>query len=134
MFRRAFIAVCATVLLAACSDLTSPNSAVGNYSLARVNGDALPILWTSTATEDVDLVGGTLDIRSNGSFLGTFTYRTTSSFGTSTSTDQFSGTWSESNAGTDVVLTVSGQGTVTATRSGNTLTVYDQGDTYVYQR
>lgn len=84
---------------AACTDNSGPNGTVtgGLYALTSVNGTALPYSFTDQST------GGTTTLQSdvytlngNGTYSEVINETTSTGYGTSPTTDNESGTWSQS--------------------------------------
>ena len=125
------------VALAACSDSSGPDATIhGTYTLRTVNGQTLPATIFQDASGRFDITGGTLTLNSNGTFTDVVMFRIVS--GTTTITDQASGTGTFAEAGNTVTFTTTDGETYTMTRSGGTLTqvVSEEGLTFtiVYQK
>jgi hypothetical protein len=81
--RRFWFLLLAFVLpLAACEGPTDPTqTAVGTYGLVQFNGSALPTITSQDATGRVEVVSGTLTLRSDRSFAETINARFTPTSG-----------------------------------------------------
>ena len=58
----------AVFVLAACSDSTGPNAHVGDYELRNINGQALPQIIDQDASGTLEVTGGVVTLRSDGTF------------------------------------------------------------------
>ena len=81
-------------MLAACDDATGavPDAAVGLYDLARVNGQPLPTRIVDTPEQQVDITGGRLQVRADGTYRESRDSRITDAAGTRTGTSFTEGT------------------------------------------
>ena len=86
--------------IASCDDATGtvPDAAVGLYDLTRVNGQLLPVRIVATAEQQVDITGGRLNVRANGSYRESRDSRITDAAGTRTGTAFTEGTLHVSGA------------------------------------
>jgi hypothetical protein len=129
-YRGTFVALGAALLLAsACSDSNSPGqSHVGVYTLDNVNGDEVPAIVFELDVYRLDVNAGTLTLKPDNTFSSTLDI---SEYQHGVETDHYpvlcSGSYRRS--GNAITLTSPGAddcgGTLTATLSGNTLTVED---------
>lgn len=81
-------------LLASCDDPAGsvPSAAVGTYTLVRVNGQLLPVRIIDTPDQKVDMVGGGMIVRADGSYRESRDSRVTDAQGTRTGTSFTEGT------------------------------------------
>lgn len=69
MGRSARLAITLALVAGACVDSTSPESSRrGRYTLARINGDALPVLVVETPVAELYFLRGELMLNNDGSF------------------------------------------------------------------
>jgi hypothetical protein len=132
--RRLVLALGAISLLA-CGDSSGPeaSSAVGTWSLVTVNGSPLPYtVLLIQPNYRLEIVSATFVAAANGTYTGSVTTRETDAGTVTTTTESDNGTWSQS--GTTVTVTDSDGISSTATISGNTITLSQQGFVSVYQR
>jgi hypothetical protein len=80
---------------AACGDgTTNPSLRLqGTYVLERVNGGALPFLAEQIGSSRLDIIGGTLILRADGSYSGAVTSRQTDGVTPLTFSQQSTGTF-----------------------------------------
>jgi hypothetical protein len=129
-YRSTFFALGAALLVAsACSDSNSPNqSHVGEYTLDNVNGDKVPATVFELDIYRLDVDQGTLTLNANNTFTNTLEV---SEYEDDVLTQQESVvcTGSYKRSGNTLTLTAPDVGdcggTITATLSGNTLSVED---------
>jgi len=134
---RKLLAYAATALvLAGCGDALSLEDVVGRYALVTFNGDTLPISHTGTSD------GATVTLTLHSSFLTLVSDRTFSSEDTFERVDDStSSTYTNTRLGTytllqpdGISLTGSEGSTTSGTTSGNTLTLVENGSTWVYEK
>lgn len=139
---RSLTALAIMVVLLGCGGSDGPtatNAAVGVYQLETVNGGALPAYWAASGqNQEVQIISGTLTLRSDGSFSGTRVFRIIGpgappgdafepSHGSFTST------------GSRITLTFRGDTeavieTIDADLQGQVLTMTRDGRSHVYRR
>ena len=125
MPKRRFL-ILATALLAggllpACGDdPTEPESIFGLYTLVTVNGEELPF-------EDpgIEISAGSIQLNSD----GTYSISLTIDFGSGPETDTATGTFTVDGSTVDF-----DGGEFTGTVSGNTLTIVEAGNTFVFRK
>lgn len=106
------VAATTLVLLSSCgADTVAPVSGLeGEYALDRVNGIALPFLKEETASQRVEVVSGSLLLRSNRTYSGTIVEQWTSGGTVQSFPETSAGTYSVS--GSQLTFTESGSGAV----------------------
>jgi hypothetical protein len=132
--RRLVLALSAASLLA-CGDSSGPgvSSAIGTWNLVSVNGSPLPYtVVLIQPTYRLEVLSDVFVATANGTFTETFTTRETENGTVTTTTETDNGTWSQT--GNTVTIVYSDATTSTATISGNTITLSEQGLVLVYQR
>lgn len=99
---RRIVGVCAVVgvvvVAASCADMVSPDEAadravVGVYSIATVNGSALPITLGVDDTASVDLLSGTITLRTDKSFTDIINVKLTTPSGVTLESDTARGNY-----------------------------------------
>lgn len=121
-------------LLVGCDDSTGPGSIAGTYQLQSVNDDPVPSILSQVGTTyRLEATGGAVTLRSDGTYTATFSLREDDN-GTITTINQTEhGTWE--GTASDLTLIDDSDGEfVLASVSGNTLTVDDGTDIWVYRR
>lgn len=119
----------------ACSDVTGLGNGdiSGSYELRTFNGFTLPTVSFQNQFEQDQLLGETFTIYTDGTYTDDYTLRIISNTGTTTQNFRDTGTYSQNN--TAIQFQDASTGNVfTGSISGNTLTVTQLGDVYVYQR
>jgi hypothetical protein len=119
----------------ACSDVTGLGTAdiAGSYDLRTFNGFTLPAVSYQDQFEQDQLIGETFTIYTDGTYTDDYTLRILSNNGTRTQNFRDTGTWVQNNTALQFRDDRTGD-TYTGSISGNTLTVAQLGDVYVYQR
>ena len=124
-----------SLALAGCSDSTGPRAGLaGTYTLRTVNGQALPAVVSSFST----LTAGQVRLNGDGTFSASHTSRQTTPGGTTTVTQNITGTYTRS--GNDLMLSFTdpdsgGSAFVDASwDGGRQLTVNDGFAAYVYRK
>jgi hypothetical protein len=84
------------VALGCSSDLTfaPPGDFTGSYSMRSVDGATLPTAISSNGTAFVEIIGGTVDLDSDSTWLGRTNFRITTAGGVQHDTQADSGRWS----------------------------------------
>jgi hypothetical protein len=124
------------VLVAAgCTDYgTGPNGSItGTFTLQTFNGSSLPALFDQASGQERDLVGETFTLYSDGTYTDDYTMRTLSASGSSDVTYRDVGVYSQNNTALQFQDTQTGD-LFTGSLTGNTLTITQFGDTYVFTR
>ncbi len=117
-------AVLAGGLLPACGDdSTEPESIFGLYTLVSVNGEALPV-----DIGVVEISAGSIQLNSD----GTYSISLTADLGGGPETATDSGTFTVD--GSTVVFDGEFTRDFTGTVSGNTLTIVEAGNTFVFRK
>ena len=132
--RRLVLALGAISLLA-CGDSSGPgaSSAIGTWSLVTINGSPLPYTaFLIQPSYRLEILSATFVAAENGTYFGSITTRETVDGTVTTTTEPDNGTWSQ--VGNTLTITDSDQFTSTATISGNTITLSEEGFVSVYQR
>ncbi len=121
---------------AACSDLTTGlgyGNVTGTYNLQTFNGSSLPAFFDQNGFQQRDLVAETFTLYSDGTYTDDYRMRTSDQNGTSELNYHDAGTYQRSN--TALQFRNSSTGDVfTGSITGNTLTITQFGDIYVFQR
>ncbi len=135
----AMIAAAAMLLVAACGD-KNPNGVdpiTGTYVLQSVDGHPLPyVVPGETPSDELALTAGSIVLMDGGRFTMSITMRYTAAGSSTDMTMNAGGTYRV--AGASVTFTVvdpeSGSSTFGATVSNGTLTVSEEGETWVFRR
>jgi hypothetical protein len=129
---RTLAALAVIVAVVACSDASAPTvqkSPEGNYTIATVNGKAVPApLFSDTGGYTLEITSGSLALSSDGKYSSVMGFRQTLPGAVSTYSDSTGGTWvrtggnvqfTETSTGfTLVAVWTNGQLAVTDTSSG----------------
>ncbi len=134
---RRFLTVMTVVLagglLTACgeddSTGTGGTSIFGTYTLQTVNGTSLPFVIIQIGNDKLEITGGSVRLNSDNTFSVSLTLRVTEAGTVTTLTETETGTLTVT--GSTVRLTDSAGDVTTGSISGNTLTIIDEGDTFV---
>ena len=125
-----------SVSFAACSDITNGlglNGVTGSYQLETFNGFRLPALFYQDNFEQDQLIDEVFTIYSDGTYTDDYTMRVSDRTGTVDTQHRDFGTFSQNN--TALQFRDSSTGDIfTGSISGNTMTVSQQGDVYVFRR
>jgi hypothetical protein len=133
--RFAIASVALALGLAACTDVTGLGSynITGSFNLQTFNGSQLPTVSFQNNFEQDELLQETFTIYNDGTYTDDYTLRINSQTGTTTQSFRDVGTYQQNN--TALQFRDSSTGDVfTGSISGNTLTVSQLGDVYVYRR
>lgn len=115
--------------MAACGgDATGPKSVVGSYILRSIDGNVLPVLYNTTNGQAL-WTAGNMTFNADNTFSES---GTVSQAGVNRSIS-ISGTYSLSGATVTVVIPAT-NGVEQATWSGNTISLNDGGDIFVFTR
>ena len=109
----------------------------GSYDLSSINGENLPVTVLETIGERVEIIGGNLSIRADGTFVLSATVRITTDSQSETVSDDTSGSWSLSGNQLTLDYDLSGLCTDTATWSVDRITIEedcDLGWRWVYEK
>lgn len=124
-------------LLAACSDSppppTEPVTAIAEWALASVDGDALPTVVYSDDGYSLEVTAGELVLAADGTYTNDVTVTETVDGTASVYIDRISGRWTEA-AGGSLTLTPTGESALTASWSGSSLTVTTPDYVLLYSR
>jgi Lipocalin-like domain len=133
--RKLFLGLAASLLLACGGDSTGPNaSAAGTWNLQTVNGAGLPatVIFVASPLYRLEILSDTFVANANNTYNETSVVRETDGSTVATTTSTSNGTWTQSNGA--LTITTSDGFVTTATISGNTITISDGTDVYVYAR
>ena len=138
--RKHFVAITLGALAmssVACSDLVTgiggSYNVTGNFELMTLNGSPLPTIAYDDGFEQHQLLGETFTIYSDGTYTDDYTVRVLTQTGSTQRSFRDVGTYQQNN--TALQFRDSSTGDVfTGSISGNTLTVSQLGDVYVYRR
>ncbi|HEY0529706.1 MAG TPA: hypothetical protein VGD02_12835 [Gemmatimonadaceae bacterium] len=121
------------------SDSTAPDQAVlGDYLLTQVNGQATPMIYVQDITGKVEILGGSMTLRSDHTYNQTLSVRTTRPDGTTqTSPIVENGTFTANSQ--QIIFTIPGSGSVSplsypADVAGTVVTYTFQTDTYRFEK
>jgi hypothetical protein len=135
--RKTLFAIVSLVLVlsaAACSDLATGlghGNVSGSYTLQTFNGSNLPALFDRTSVQERDLVAETFTLYSDGTYTDDYRMRVIDQNGTSDLDYRDAGVYGQNN--TALQFRDSSTGNVfTGSITGNTLTVTQFGDIYVF--
>ncbi len=131
-------ATAALVLVTACGGDSStgpgvPKSPVGNYTVATVNGKALPFTIFSDTGFKYEETAGTLALTSDGKYSFVTTFRQTVESDVEVFVDSTFGRWTQSGASLSFVDALDSTSTATATWAAPqlTFTLSDSGATSI---
>ena len=137
--RKTLFAMASLVLVlsaAGCSDLATGlgySSVTGTYNLQTFNGASLPALFDQSSFQERDLLVETFAIYSDGTYTDDYRMRVSDQTGTSDLNYHDAGTYQQNN--TALQFRNSSTGDVfTGSITGNTLTITQFGDVYVFRR
>jgi hypothetical protein len=120
----------------ACTDLTTALGSyniTGSYQLRTFNGSFLPTVSYQDNFQQHQLLSETFTIYSDGTYTDDYTVRIFTSSGSSTQDYRDTGTYQQNN--TAIQFRDNSTGDVfSGSLNGNTLTITQLGDVYVYQR
>jgi hypothetical protein len=105
----------------------------GSFTLQTFNGSNLPTLFDSNNLQERDLVAETFTFYSDGTYADDYRMRTLSSSGTSEQAFRDTGVYSQNNTALQFRDTQTGD-VFTGSLTGNTLTITQFGDIYVFSR
>ena len=138
--RKHFVAIALGALAmgsAACSDLVTglggSYNLTGNYELMTLNGSPLPTIAYDDGFEQHQLLGETFTIYSDGTYTDDYTVRVLTQTGSTQRSFRDVGTYQQNNTALQFRDSATGD-VFTGSISGNTLTVSQLGDVYVYRR
>ena len=119
----------------ACSDLTGLGAGdiSGSYDLRTFNGFQLPTISYQDQFQQHQLLGETFTIYQDGTYTDDYTIRIISNGGTTQQNYRDTGTYQQNNTAIQFRDDATGD-IFTGSISGNTLTISQLGDVYVYQR
>lgn len=135
MRRLAVTALFASVLaVTACGDGPTgiSGSAEGTWFLQTINGTPPPVTIVDIPGYRVEVMGGVLELDSDGSYINTYTYRETDNGVPNTVDETDFGTYSQS--GSTIILEDNQGFEAQATISGDQLTISEGGFTIRYAR
>lgn len=125
---KALVAFAAMVAIVACSDSSGPNvqkSPEGNYTIATVNGKAVPApLFSDTGGYTLEITSGSLSLTSDGKYSSVMAFRQTLPGAVSTYSDSTGGTWIRNGGNVQFTETSTGF-TLTAVWTNGQITVTD---------
>ena len=105
----------------------------GSYNLQTFNGSNLPALFERTVASERDLVAETFTIYSDGTYTDDYRMRTIDANGSSDQTFRDTGTYQQSNTALSFRDNAS-LSSFTGSITGNTLTITQFNDIYVFSR
>jgi len=105
----------------------------GSFTLQTFNGSNLPTLFDSNSLQERDLVSETFTFYSDGTYADDYTMRTLSSSGTSELAYRDTGVYGLNNTALQFRDSQTGD-VFTGSLTGNTLTITQFGDIYVFSR
>ena len=104
----------------------------GTYILETVNGEELPVLWDEADGVTMDLVGGTIRLNTDETFVDRLVFELTEDGETVEEEDLLEGSYSWADDTVTMEPTVGGPYTLTV--EGNTLTLQEGSLRLVYRR
>ena len=131
--RRALTVALTVNLLTGCGGATGPEAIAGNYTLRMIDGQDLPfaIVHPNDPSITAEIIAGSVRLNNDNTFSASQTVEITESGTTTSGTVTFAGMYTLN--GTVIALTSEGE-TFSGSIIGNTLTVIDDGFTFVYQK
>ena len=120
------------LLAVGCGDSTGPSGLAGTYELVAADGQQLPVTIQLTAFSRTDLVAGSVTLTATNGVSTSITVETTVGGQTTVSTDGGLGTYA--SQGSALVITYTSGAQEQASVSGNALTLFSQGHTFVFRR
>lgn len=125
---RTLAALAAVVGVVACGDSTGPNgqkSPAGNYTIATVNGKAVPApIFSDTGGYMLEITSGRLSLTGDGKYSSVMAFRQTLPGNVSSYTDSTGGTWLQSGGTVQFTETSTGM-TASATWASGQITFVD---------
>ena len=125
---RTLVALAAVVGAVACGDSTGPSSQknpAGNYTIASVNGKAVPApIFSDTGGYTLEITSGRLSLGGDGKYSSVMAFRQTLPGNVSSYTDSTGGTWVQSGGTLQFTETSTGM-TASATWAGSQITFVD---------
>ena len=125
---RTLVALAAIAGVVACGDSTGPNtqtSPAGNYTIATVNGKAIPAaIFSDTGGYMLEITSGRLSLTGDGKYSSVMGFRQTLPGNVSSYTDSTGGTWLQSGGAVQFTETSTGM-TASATWASGQLTFVD---------
>lgn len=134
MKRFASVLVAALLFTACSDDGTGPEASLaGTYTLRTVNGQNLPFTFFQAAGYKAEILSDTYTVNANGTFSNTAQFRETEGTTVTTTSETYTGTWTQS--GNAIVFKDNEGDSQTATfTGGNTLTMTAEGLVAVYRK
>jgi hypothetical protein len=129
------------VLACGGSDSTAPNptqALIGNYLLTQVNGQATPMIYLQDPTAKVEILGGSMVLRTDHTYNQTLSVRVTQPDGTTqTSPISENGTFTGNTE--HIIFTIPGSGSVAALSyqadvAGTVVSYTYDTDTYRFEK
>jgi hypothetical protein len=123
------------------SDSTAPNpeqAVIGNYLLTQVNGQATPMIYIQDVTGKVEILGGSMALRSDHTYNQTLNVKTTRQDGTTQTSPIFeNGTFTANSE--HIIFTIPGSGSVPALSyqgdvAGSVVSYKADTDTYRFEK
>ena len=140
-FLQVVMVILAGGLLTACGDgggdggdATGPGgtSIFGTYTLETINGSSLPFVVFQVGNDKVEITAGSVQLNSDNTYSVSVTFRLTEAGTVTTETDTGAGTFTATGSTIQFSDAGDGSGPFTGSISGNTLTIIDDGDTFVF--
>ncbi len=137
---RRFLTVMTVVLagglLTACGDDgdsmgTGGTSIFGTYALQTIDGTSLPFVLIQIGNDKIEVSAGSVRLNSDNTYSISISLRLTTAGTVTTETDTGAGTFTASGS-TIQFSPGDGSNAFTGSISGNTLTIIDEGDTFVF--
>ncbi len=121
----------AVSLLTGCGDATGSEAIASDFTLQTINGQNLPFVLAQVVVDNVEITAGSVRLNSDNTFSTSLTVATTEGGATASETTTVTGTYTLN--GTTLAFT-SEEDTFSGSITGNTLTISDEGVTFVYQK
>ncbi len=119
------------MLLIGCGDATGPDAIAGNYALQSVNGADLPFIIVQVLEDKAEITVGSVRINADLTWSSSITAEITEGGVTITETETSTGTYTLN----ETAITFIEQGdTFSGSFAGSTLTIIDDGLTWVFRK
>ena len=121
------------IVLSGCGgDATGPESVAGNYTLRTINGQNLPFVVVQVLVDKIEVTAGSVRLNSDKTFSSSLTLATTDGGTTTSATETQTGTYALN--GTAITLVFQASSPSSGSISGNTLTIIDEGLSWVFKK
>ena len=126
-------------LLTACGDDddatgTGGTSIFGTYALQTIAGTSLPAVLLEVPDFKIEVTAGSVRLNSDNTYSISISLRLTDAGTVTTETETGAGTYTASGSTIQFSEPGTGEGPFTGSISGNTLTIIDEGVTFVFRK